>query len=375
MPAPRFPRPVHVGSPNVGDRARFHELVDEILDRNWLTNAGPVVLEFERRIAEHLGVKHCIATCNGTAALEIAIRCLGLTGEVVLPSYTFVATAHAVKVHGGTPVFADIDPETHNIDPEAARARISDRTCGIVGVHLWGRPAPVAALQQLADEAGIPLLFDAAHAFNVTSAGRMIGGNGSMEVLSFHATKFFNTMEGGAITTNDDDLAADARLRRNFGFAGFDNVVALGINAKMTEVCAAMGLVNLDAVDQVVSINRANHAAYSEALGAVPGLQVLQYDPAERNNYQYVVLEVGPEFGAGRDAVVDHLHANNVLARKYFWPGCHRMQPYRRELAQHLPHLRRTEEVAARVVVLPTGTAVTPQDCRTIAELVLECSG
>src|SRR5579863_4856597 len=183
-----FPEPLHVGRPNLGSRSEFQALVEGIFDRNWLSNAGPLVVELERRIAEYLGVRHCVTMANGTIALEIAIRALGLTGEVIVPSYTFIATAHALHWQGLTPVFADIDEHTHNIDPESARTFITPKTTGIIGVHLWGRPAPVGELQTLADEYGLALLFDAAHAFGNSYHGRMIGSFGKAEVLSFHAT-------------------------------------------------------------------------------------------------------------------------------------------------------------------------------------------
>jgi dTDP-4-amino-4,6-dideoxygalactose transaminase len=354
---PAFAEPLHVGRPNIGNREAFLARVGQILDNHWLTNNGPMVQEFEARIAQYLGVKHCVAMCNGTIALEIAIRALGLEGEVIVPSWTFVATAHALYWQGITPVFADIDPATHNLDPAAVRRMITPRTTGIIGVHLWGRAASVDELQVIADEHGLKLMFDAAHAFGSTYRGRIIGRFGACEVLSFHATKAFNTMEGGAVVTNDDELAEAMRLMRNFGFKGYDNVIHPGTNGKMIEVCAAMGLANLDALDEVFAINRRNHAAYKQALAGIPGINVLDYDPAERNSHHYVVVEVDEHCAATRDQIIAALHAENILARKYFWPGCHKMKPYR----DLFPHaglvLQRTEYVANQVIVLPTGTA------------------
>jgi dTDP-4-amino-4,6-dideoxygalactose transaminase len=229
---PAFDEPLHVGRPNIGNREAFLRNVERTLDNQWLTNNGPLVQEFEQRIAQRLGVRHCIAMCNGTIALEIAIRALGMTGEVIVPSWTFVATAHALHWQGITPVFADIDPATHNLDPDAVRRMITPRTTGIIGVHLWGRAAPVDQLQAIADEHGLKLMFDAAHAFGSTYKSRSIGRFGACEVLSFHATKAFNTMEGGAVVTNDDELAEAMRLMRNFGFKGYDNVIHPGPTAR-----------------------------------------------------------------------------------------------------------------------------------------------
>lgn len=367
---PAFEAPLHVGRPNICNRDAFLAQVAGILDNQWLTNNGPVVQEFEDRIARHLGVKHCVAMCNGTIALEIAIRALGLQGEVIVPSWTFVATAHALYWQGITPVFADIDPATHNLDPAAVRRMITPRTTGIIGVHVWGRAAPVDALQAIADEHGLTLMFDAAHAFGSSYRGQSIGRFGACEVFSFHATKAFNTMEGGAVTTNDDALADALRLMRNFGFKGYDNVVHPGTNGKMIEVCAAMGLANLDGFDAIVEANTRNHAAYQAALAGIPGVHLLDYDPAERNSHHYIVAEIGPDCPASRDAIVAALHAENVLARKYFWPGCHGMQPYR----DLFPHaglvLPNTSKVAESVLILPNGLSLDSPAIATICDIV-----
>lgn len=355
---PAFAEPLHVGRPNIGNREAFLQRVGRILDNQWLTNNGPTVQEFEQHIAQYLGVRHCVAMCNGTIALEIAIRALGLEGEVIVPSWTFVATAHALYWQGITPVFADIDPSTHNLDPDAVRRMITPRTSGIIGVHLWGRAAPVAELQAIADEHGLKLMFDAAHAFGSSYQGQTIGGFGACEVLSFHATKAFNTMEGGAVVTNDDELADTMRLMRNFGFKGYDNVIHPGTNGKMIEVCAAMGLANLEQFDEIVEANRRNHAAYKEALAGIPSISLLEYDPDERNSHHYIVIEVDAHCAATRDEIVAALQAENILARKYFWPGCHRMQPY----CDLFPHaellLPRTKMVGERVIVLPNGATL-----------------
>lgn len=369
-----FAEPLHVGRPNIGSREQFLKLSGEMFDRRWLSNNGPLLQELERRVAEYLGVQHCVAMCNGTIALEIAIRALGMTGEVILPSYTFVATAHALHWQGITPVFADIDPLTHNLDPDSVRRMITPRTTGIIGVHLWGRAAPAGQLQAIADEHGLQLMFDAAHAFGCSSQGRMIGNFGRAEVLSFHATKFFNTFEGGAVVTNDDVLAETMRLMRNFGFSGIDNVIHPGTNGKMVEVCAAMGLVNMEGLDTVIEANRRNYHAYRDALAGVPGVSLVQFDDQERNNFQYVILEVSEDSPTKRDRIVDALHAENVLARKYFWPGCHRMQPYRALFPNAGLMLEHTEEVADRVIVLPTGTTLPNDAPRLIASVIRHAS-
>jgi dTDP-4-amino-4,6-dideoxygalactose transaminase len=369
--SPAFAAALHVGRPNLGDRDRLRARLDDILDRRWLTNQGPYVQEFERRLAELAQVKHCIAMCNATVALEIAIRALGLRGEVIVPSYTFVATAHALQWQEITPVFCDVDPRTHNIDPGAVEAMITPRTTGIIGVHLWGRACDVQGLEDIARRRGLQLMFDAAHAFGCTYRGRPLGGSGRAEVFSFHATKFLNSFEGGAVATNDDALAAQIRLMSNFGFAGYDRVVYVGTNGKMTEISAAMGLTNLEGMDDFLHENRRAWHDYADDLRGLPGLTMMEYDPQERSNFQYVVIEIDSRrAGLTRDDLLAVLHAENVLARRYFFPGCHRMEPYR----SYFPHagltLPRTEALCDRVLVLPTGPTVSTEDIRAITAII-----
>jgi dTDP-4-amino-4,6-dideoxygalactose transaminase len=369
--SPAFAEPLHVGRPNIGDRDRLLARINDLLDRRWLTNRGAFVQELESRIAAQVGVRHCVAMANGTVALEIAIRASGLSGEVIVPSFTFVATAHALQWQEITPVFCDVDPRTHNLDPARVESLITPRTTGILGVHLWGRPCDVPALADIARRRRLKLLFDAAHAFGCTRGGRPVGGFGDAEVFSFHATKFLNSFEGGAVVTDDGDLAGKIRLMQNFGFADYDEVVYVGTNGKMTEVAAAMGLTSLESMAEFVEVNRRNYRRYREELAGLPGLSLVEYDEAEKGNFQYIVLEVDEaRTGIDRDALKDVLWAENVLARRYFYPGCHRMEPYR----SYFPHagllLPQTERLAARVLVLPTGTAVGPAEIARVCEIV-----
>ena len=368
-----FAEPLHVGAPSTGNRERLLERINGALDRRWLTNDGPLVRELEQRIEALLGVRHCIAMCNGTVALEIGIRALGLEGEVIVPSMTFVATAHSLQWQRITPVFADIDPGTHNIAVEHIEELITPRTTGIIGVHLWGRPCDVDALADLAGRHDLRLLYDAAHAFAVTLGGRGIGSFGDLEVFSFHATKFFNTFEGGAITTNDDDLAGRLRLMRNFGFAGYDHVVYVGTNGKMNEISAAMGLTLLDDLDNLIEHNRSNHRLYRECLAGVPGLAVQGFDEAERQNYQYVVVDVSAgDAGLSRDQLLEVLWRENVHARRYFFPGCHRMEPYRSLDPDAGVRLPNTEALLERLLMLPSGGAVGASEVHTICGILAD---
>lgn len=358
---PALPTKLHVGSPNIGDRTRLMARIQDALDRRWLSNGGLYVREFERRVAQTAGVRHCVAMCNGTLALEIAIRAMGLTGEVILPSFTFIATAHALRSQGITPVFCDIDPRTHNIDRSRVESLITSRTTGILGVHVWGRPCDIEGLEEIARRNRLKLLFDAAHAFGCSHKGRQIGSFGDAEVYSFHATKFVNACEGGAVVTNNPDLAARMELIRNFGFAGYDRVVCLGTNGKMSELSAAVGLTSLDSMDEFIETNRRNYEQYRRELADAPGLEVVAYDERDRNNYQYVVVVVDDFLELSRDDLVRVLHEENVIARKYFHPGCHHMEPYRSESPHVHLRLAHTEALARRVMCLPTGTSVTPE--------------
>lgn len=368
---PLFAESLHVGRPNIGDKADILSLVGEALDRRWLTNNGPLVQRLERSVADFLGVRHCILVCNATVGLEVAARALGLQGEVIVPSFTFVASAHALQMQGISPVFCDVNRQTHNLDPGAVEALITPRTTGIMGVHVWGRPCAVEELTEIAHRHHLRLMFDAAHAFGCSHNGRMIGNLGDVEVFSFHATKFFNTFEGGAMTTNDDDLAKALRLMINFGFAGYDDVVSLGTNGKMSEVSAAMGLVGLRNLGDIIDQNRRNYQAYVRGLQGLPGLQVIKYNEQEMNNYQYIVIEVDEvEAGIDRDRLMTVLHAENVLARRYFYPGCHRMEPYRSRVSQSETSLPVTEELTKKVISLPNGTAVGKVEVGKICDII-----
>ena len=369
--APASEEKLHVGRPNIGDRELFLKHVNKILDNRWLTNNGPFVQQLEQKLAQFLDVKHCVATCNGTVALEIAIRASGLTGEVIVPSFTFIATPHALQWQEITPVFCDIDPETHLIDPERIEALITPRTTGILGVHLWGQPCNIEALTEIANRHHLKLLFDASHAFGCSYHGHMIGGFGNAESFSFHATKCFNTLEGGMIATNDDELAAKIRLMKNFGFSGYENVIYIGTNGKMNEVSAAMGLTSLEKLAQTIEINQRNYHLYQQGLAELPAVSLLNYNTYEKFNYQYIVCELNLELvNFSRDQFIEILWAENILARRYFHPGCHRMEPYR----SYFPHasllLPNTEKIANRVFLLPTGQTITPPMIESICQLI-----
>ncbi len=368
---PAFDQPLHVGRPNIGDRRAFEQRVRDILDRRWLSNDGPYVQQLEQRIKEFVGVKHCIAMCNATIALEIAIRALGMRGEVIVPSFTFVASAHAIQWQEITPVFCDIDPQTLTIDPARVEELITPQTTGIMGVHVFGRACAIEALTEIADRRGLKLLFDSAHAFGCSYGGQMIGGFGHAEVFSFHATKFINSLEGGAVVTNDDELAEKIRLMKNFGFTFFDQVEYVGTNGKMNEISGAMGLTNLEKLDEFIAVNRRNFGFYRRGLEGIPGISLVPYDERERCNFQYVVVEIDEDLtGVSRDEIQQVLWTENVLARRYFYPGCHQVEPYRSKFPDVGARLPETERITQRVMSLPTGTAVGEREIVKICQLV-----
>ncbi len=368
---PVFAEKHHVGRPNIGDRQRLHERLDEMLDRKWLSNNGPFVKEFERRIAEYAGVKYCAAICNGTVALEILARALGLTGEVIVPAFTAAATPHSLQWQQITPVFCDIKADTHAIDPDRVEELITPRTTGILAVHIWAQPCEIKRLQEIADRNNLKLIFDACHAFACTYRGRMIGNFGEAEVLSFHATKFLNSFEGGAVLTNNDELATRVHAMAQYGMCGEENVISVGINGKMTEMSAAMGLTSLESIDGIIAANYRNYKEYQRQLADLPGVRLLALDETEKSNYQYIVVEVdGRVAGISREAVITVLRAENVLARRHFCPGCHNMEPYKSRFPTLGRRLPVTNGVVQRMMTLPSGTAVSQNDVAEICQII-----
>jgi dTDP-4-amino-4,6-dideoxygalactose transaminase len=367
--APAFDEPLHVGRPNVGDREQILRMIDEALEQRWLSNSGSKLLAFESRLSESLGGLHCVATCNATLALQVTMRALGVSGEVVLPAFTFVASAHAVAWERLTPVFADVEAETLCMGPAQAEARIGPETGALLGVHLWGRHANLDGLERLAREREVPLVFDAAHALGCSVEGRPLVSFGDAAIISFHATKVANSFEGGVVVTADAELANQVRAMRNFGFdEESEEVAGLGTNAKLSEAGAAMGLASLAALDGFLAANRANLSAFAESLSGIPGVELLPFSDPKETNCHHVTVFVDPETaGLDRDEVKAVLEAENVLARRYFHPGCHRIPPHD---GLPTPPLPVTERALERCLSLPTGTAVSPEDAAAIGQLV-----
>ena len=366
-PASAFSRERCVGEPNIGDVEAFVARVRGALASHRLTNGGPLVSELETRFTQMTGVEHAVAVCNATVGIQLVARALEMAGEIIVPSFTFVGTAHALQWVGATPVFSDVDPITHTLDPDAVKRALNPRTQGILGVHLWGQPCDIEALKETADAAGIPLIFDAAHALGCARGGVPVGGFGDAEIFSLHATKVAGAGEGGVITTGNADLADRLRQMRNFGFVGYDAVAGLGTNGKMSELSAALALTSLDALDVFIETNRRHYESYTAALDGLAGISFHRIGDGDRQNYHYVVIEIDEATTEiSRDDVMRVLHAENILARRYFYPGCHRLPPYN-ERSWNLPV---TESLCDRVLVLPTGMAVGDEDVATICSVV-----
>ncbi len=366
---PGFETPLHVGRPNVGDRQRFFQSLEQTFDDRWFTNDGPLNRAFEAAIAEEVGARHCITVANGTLALQLLVRALGLTGEVILPSFTFISSATALSWEGLTPVFCEISPETHMIDADHAETLISAPTSAIMGVHLWGGFCDARALEDLGRRKGLPVIYDGAHSLGTKLAGLGAGQFGTATILSFHATKIVNAFEGGAIVTDDPALAERLSLMRNFGFTGPDSVVTLGINAKMNEVSAAMGLNTLGKVGTAIAVNEDRLARYRDALDPLPHLHLMKDPPAGvRPNRHYLVAEVDASGPLDRNQLLAVLEAEGVLARRYFYPGCHRSAPYALERGR--APLPATEALCERIIQFPTGETVSHEDIDRIGELL-----
>jgi dTDP-4-amino-4,6-dideoxygalactose transaminase len=370
-PPPRDP--MYVGRPNIPDIDQVLGRMRRALESRWLSNDGPMVREFETVIEARLGVRHCVAVTNATQGLGLVARALNWHGEVIVPAFTFVATAHAMEWHGLRAVLCEIDPVTHQIDPRAVEAAITPQTTGILAAHTWGQPCDIDALVEIASRHELDIVFDAAPAYGATYGGRPIGTFGRAEVFSFHATKIVNCGEGGAVVTDDDDLAARLRLMRTFGFADTDYVVSAGTNAKMSELAAAMGLCSMEHLGRYIDVNRENHAHYQRGLDAVAGISVMDAAFDTTINYNNVVLEIdSSRSGIDRDNLLRVLTAEGIFARRYFWPGVHRMEPYRSRQPSPAEQFPVSDAVARRVLSLPTGTSMQYADVERVCTLIAD---
>jgi dTDP-4-amino-4,6-dideoxygalactose transaminase len=363
-----FDRPIFVTRSRAPEERAFLARTQRIFASRWFTNDGEFCRELESKLQMRLDVEFCALFCNGTVALQAALRAFELEGEVITTPFTFPATAHAIAWNGMTPVFCDIDPETYNLDLESATASVGDRTRGIMPVHVFGNPCDVVGFEKLGRERGLRILYDAAHAFGVEVAGRGIGTFGDLSVFSFHATKLFHTAEGGAITGAGRDQLLRIRSLRNFGILGEEEVSGIGLNGKLSEVHAAVGLGILDIVDGEIEARRALAKQYVRQLSEISGLGFQRFSPETRRNYAYFTVEVdADEFGLTRDEVRACLLAENIISRKYFFPLCSDNESYRGLPSANPERLPNAHRLAKRILCLPLFGEMQSSDVERIA--------
>jgi dTDP-4-amino-4,6-dideoxygalactose transaminase len=365
-----FPQPIYVGRPLLPDQERFIEKLNTIWSAGWLTNGGAQHAELEARLRRELDVPCLSLFNNATTALLVACKALGLTGEVITTPFTFPATPHVLHWNQLTPVFADIDPVTLNLDPGQIEGLITPRTSALLAVHVYGTPCDVAAIQDIADRHGLKVIYDAAHAFGVKVAGKGIGGFGDASAFSFHATKLFHTAEGGAFTCVDPQLAAEIELLRNFGIRNAEEVELPGLNGKMNELQAALGLLVLAGLPE----ERRQRLEVARVYGSeLAGVQGLTLPPAadEASSLQYFVIRIDANrFGCSRDELQVKLHSFNVLTRKYFYPLCSDYPCYRDLPTAGQARLPVARTAARQVLCLPLHGGVSTAQAGTISRLI-----
>lgn len=364
---------ITVTSPLLPDLGEFTKLLEDIWQRKWLTNNGHYHKQLETALAEYLGVPYISLFTNGTLPLITALQALNLThGEVITTPYSFVATTHALIWNGLTPVFADVDPVWGNLDPEAVEACITERTVAIMPVHVYGNPCDTEALQRIADKHGLKIIYDAAHAFGVKQNGRSILEAGDMSTLSFHATKVYNTVEGGALVCRTAEMKAHIDQLRNFGFTGETEVEAAGINSKMDEIRAAYGLLNLQQVDTAIANRKQVAETYRAALASIPGIRCLQDIPGVQHNYSYFPIYIdAATYGRTRDELYFHLKEHGILARRYFYPLIPEFSAYANSLSAKAANIPNAKTLADSVICLPMYGGLSQTDVKQILTYIL----
>ena len=363
---------ITVTSPLLPNLDEFNEMLKQIWDSKWITNNGQFHQQLEQALAEYLGVPYISLFTNGTLPLITALQALHITGEVITTPYSFVATTHALWWNGIKPVFVDIDPSNCGLDPEKIEAAITPRTTAIMPVHCYGKPCDTERIQAIADKYGLKVIYDAAHAFGVKVNGESILNNGDMSTLSFHATKVYNTLEGGALVVKDTATKQRIDYLKNFGFAGETEVVAPGINSKMDEVRAAYGLLNLKQVDAAIEARHQVVIRYREALRDVKGIRFFDDMPGVRHNYSYFPIFVDAEqYGMTRDELYFKMKENNVLGRRYFYPLISTFSTYRGLESARPENLPVATRIASEVICLPMHHTLSVTDVEKVIELIV----
>ena len=364
---------ITVTSPLLPDLADFHELLKEVWDSKWITNNGSFHKKLEAALAEYLKVPYVSLFTNGTLPLLTALQALRITGEVITTPYSFVATTHSIWWNGCRPVFVDIDPATGNIDPARIEAAITPKTTAIMPVHCYGKPCKTKEIQEIADKYGLKVIYDAAHAFGVEVDGESILNAGDMSTLSFHATKVYNTIEGGAMIMHDEVTKKRIDYLKNFGFAGETEVVAPGINSKMDEMRSAYGLLNLRQVDAAIEARHQVAIKYREALHPVLGITFWDDMPGVRHNYSYFPIFIDAEqYGMTRDELYFKMKSQNVLGRRYFYPLISDFSTYRGLPSATRENLPQAYKMADSVICLPMHHELSEEDITRILDCVVK---
>ncbi len=361
---------IYVTRPLLPPLEEFIPYLEEIWESKWLTNGGPFHQELELALAKHLGVEHLALFTNGTIALVTALQSLRITGEVITTPYSFVASTHSLLWNSITPVFVDIDPATCNIDPDKIEQAISPRTTAIMPVHCYGNPCNVERVQQIADVYGLKVIYDAAQSFGVTYKGESLLKHGDLSVLSFHATKVFNTFEGGAIICPDSKTKQRIDYLKNFGFADEVTVMAPGINGKMNEVQAAFGILQLKHVNEAIARRRAIDVLYRESLAGIPGITYFGRPSDTTENFSYFPIFVNSECPISRDALYQNLRENNIYARRYFYPLISDFPMYRGLPSANKENLPVATDIALKVLCLPIYHDLTSIDIEKIVSII-----
>ena len=364
---------ITVTSPLLPNLDEFHEMLQQIWDSKWITNMGSFHQQLEKALAEYLDVPFVSLFTNGTLPLMTALQALRITGEVITTPYSFVATTHSIWWNGCKPVFVDIDPRTGNIDPDKIEAAITPKTTAIMPVHVYGKPCDTKRIQEIADKYGLKVIYDAAHAFGVKVDGKGILNEGDMSTLSFHATKVYNTIEGGALITHDETTKKRIDYLKNFGIADEVTVVGPGINSKMDEMRSAYGLLNLKQVDDAIEARHQVAIKYREALEDVEGISFFYDMPGVKHNYSYFPIFIDSEkYGMTRDALYYKMKEVNVLARRYFYPLISEFSTYRGLPSADPTNLPNAHKMADSVLCLPMHHELSEDDLNRIIDLVIK---
>lgn len=365
-------KPIYVTQPSMPPLEEFTEYLKQIWDRKWLTNNGQFHQDLEKELCDYLGVKYISLFSNGTLALITALQTLRITGEVITTPFSFVATTHALWWNGIKPVFVDIEPNYYNLDPEKIEAAITPQTTAILPVHVYGNPCDVEKIQKIADTYGLKVIYDACHAFGVKINGNSVLNFGDLSILSFHATKVYTTIEGGAIVCNDEKTKKRIDFLKNFGFADETTVVAPGINAKMNEIQAAYGLLGLKYIDKNIEKRKVIAQLYREKLKDVKGIKILQDIEGVHHNYPYFPILINTqEFGMERDEVYNQLKKNNIYTRRYFYPLISEFPSYKGLPSAVPENLPVAEKIAKQVLCLPIYPDLEISSVETIIRLML----